>query len=65
MCVTGLVDTSFQSFSVFYRQQYPAAYFRYLLQEVEPKKQERGQLLTQRVRKNLLTQQQCQIIYSS
>ncbi|KAK7945370.1 hypothetical protein WMY93_001098 [Mugilogobius chulae] len=48
--VRGLVDDSFQSFSVFYRQQYPAAYFGHLQQEVEPKKQERGLLLTQRPR---------------
>ncbi|XP_033839009.1 protein Niban 1-like isoform X2 [Periophthalmus magnuspinnatus] len=48
--IKGLVDSSFQNFSVFYRQQYPAAYFGHLQQEVEPKKQERGLLLTQRPR---------------
>lgn len=36
----------FQSFSVFYRQQYSAAYFSHLHQEVEPKKEGRGLLLT-------------------
>ncbi|XP_072297872.1 protein Niban 1-like [Eucyclogobius newberryi] len=50
--IKGLVDSSFQSFSAFYRQQYPAAYFGHLQQEVEPKKQERGLLLTQRPRPN-------------
>uniref|UniRef100_A0A8C6SJM5 Niban 1/2/3 domain-containing protein n=1 Tax=Neogobius melanostomus TaxID=47308 RepID=A0A8C6SJM5_9GOBI len=48
--VTGLVDSALRSFSTFYRQQYPAAYVRDLQQEVEPKKQERGLLLTQRPR---------------
>ncbi|XP_070775445.1 protein Niban 1-like [Enoplosus armatus] len=44
--IKGLVDGTFQSFSVFYRQQYSAAYFRHLHQEVEPKKEGRGLLLT-------------------
>ncbi|XP_045907005.1 protein Niban 1-like [Micropterus dolomieu] len=44
--IKGLVDSTFQSFSVFYRQQYSAAYFRHLHQEVEPKKEGRGLLLT-------------------
>lgn len=48
--IKGLVESSFESFSVFYRQQYPVAYFGHLQQEVEPKKQERGLLLTQRPR---------------
>ncbi|KAJ0059221.1 hypothetical protein NL108_009581 [Boleophthalmus pectinirostris] len=48
--IKGLVESSFQSFSEFYRQQYPAAYFGHLQQEVESKKQERGLLLTQRPR---------------
>ncbi|KAI3374475.1 hypothetical protein L3Q82_006300 [Scortum barcoo] len=42
----GLVDSTFQKFSVFYRQQYSAAYFRHLHQEVEPKKEGRSLLLT-------------------
>lgn len=46
VCVCpGLVSSSFQSFSVFYRQQYSAAYFGHLHQEVEPKKEGRGILL--------------------
>ncbi|KAE8291412.1 Protein Niban [Larimichthys crocea] len=44
--VKGLVDRTFQSFSVFYRQQYSAAYCGHLHQEVEPKKEGRGLLLT-------------------
>ncbi|XP_070830593.1 protein Niban 1-like [Chaetodon trifascialis] len=44
--IKGLVDGAFQSFSVFYRQQYSAAYFRHLHQEVEPKKEGKGLLLT-------------------
>ncbi|XP_040911960.1 protein Niban 1-like isoform X2 [Toxotes jaculatrix] len=46
--IKGLVDSTFQSFSVFYHQQYSSAYFRHLHQEVEPKKEGRGLLLTQR-----------------
>ncbi|XP_047446703.1 protein Niban 1-like [Mugil cephalus] len=46
--IKGLVDSTFQSFSAFYRQQYPVAYFGHLHQEVEPKKEGRGLLLTQR-----------------
>nr|XP_046263698.1 protein Niban 1-like [Scatophagus argus] len=42
-----LVDSKFQSFSAFYRQQHSAAYFEHLHQEVEPKKEGRGLLLTQ------------------
>ncbi|XP_032387304.1 protein Niban 1-like isoform X2 [Etheostoma spectabile] len=44
--IKGLVDSTFQSFSVFYRQQYSAAYIGHLHQEVEPKKEGRGLLLT-------------------
>ncbi|XP_073347087.1 protein Niban 1-like [Pagrus major] len=44
--IKGLVDSTYQSFSVFYRQQYSAAYFRHLHQEVEPKKEGRGLLLS-------------------
>ncbi|TDH06327.1 hypothetical protein EPR50_G00131040 [Perca flavescens] len=44
--IKGLVDSAFQSFSVFYRQQYSAAYIGHLHQEVEPKKEGRGLLLT-------------------
>ncbi|XP_068557494.1 protein Niban 1-like [Cebidichthys violaceus] len=46
--IKGLVNSTFQSFSVFYRQQYSAAYIGHLHQEVEPKKEGRGLLLTQR-----------------
>uniref|UniRef100_A0AAV2JSX7 Niban 1/2/3 domain-containing protein n=1 Tax=Knipowitschia caucasica TaxID=637954 RepID=A0AAV2JSX7_KNICA len=46
--IKGLVDSCFQSFSAFYCRQYPAAYSGHLQQEVEPKKQERGLILTQR-----------------
>ncbi|XP_041849579.1 protein Niban 1-like [Melanotaenia boesemani] len=46
--IKGLVDSSFQSFSGFYRQQYSVAYLGYLHQEVEPNKEGRGLLLTQR-----------------
>ncbi len=50
VCVNpGLVDSAFQNFSVFYRQQYATAYFGHLHQEVEPKKEGRGLLLTHRV----------------
>lgn len=34
---------------MFYRQQYSAAYFGHLHQEVEPKKEGKGLLLTHRV----------------
>ncbi|XP_034744118.1 protein Niban 1-like isoform X2 [Etheostoma cragini] len=44
--IKGLVDSTFQSFSVFYRQQYSPAYIGHLHQEVEPKKEGRGLLLT-------------------
>uniref|UniRef100_A0A3B4ULG3 Protein Niban-like n=1 Tax=Seriola dumerili TaxID=41447 RepID=A0A3B4ULG3_SERDU len=44
----GLVDGTFQSFSEFYRQQYSTAYFGHIHQEVEPKKEGRGLLLTRR-----------------
>ncbi|KAI4809979.1 hypothetical protein KUCAC02_018829 [Chaenocephalus aceratus] len=43
--IKGLVDSTFQSFSVFYRQQYSAAYTVHLHQEVEPKKEGRSLLL--------------------
>lgn len=46
---SGLVDSTFQSFSAFYRQQYSSAYFGHLYQEVEPKKEGKGLLLTHRV----------------
>ncbi|XP_034039388.1 protein Niban 1-like [Thalassophryne amazonica] len=46
--IKGIVDSSFQSFGVFYRQQYSAAYIAHLHQEVEPKKDGRSLLLTQR-----------------
>lgn len=46
----GLVDGTFQSFSDFYRQQYSVAYLGHLHQEVEPKREGRGLLLTRRVR---------------
>ncbi|XP_028284159.1 protein Niban-like isoform X2 [Parambassis ranga] len=46
--IKGLVDNTLQSFSVFYRQQYSVAYFGHLHQEVEPKKEGRGLLLTHR-----------------
>ncbi|XP_023126496.2 protein Niban 1-like [Amphiprion ocellaris] len=46
--VKGLVDSTFQIFSEFYRQQYSVAYFEHLHQEVEPKKEGRGLLLTHR-----------------
>ncbi|KAG7525406.1 hypothetical protein JOB18_026479 [Solea senegalensis] len=48
--IKGLVDSKFQSFSDFYRQQYGPAYFGHLHQEVEPKKEGCGLLLTQRPR---------------
>ncbi|XP_058506458.1 protein Niban 1-like [Solea solea] len=50
--IKGLVDSKFQSFSDFYRQQYGPAYFGHLHQEVEPKKEGCGLLLTQRPRYN-------------
>ncbi|XP_034468896.1 protein Niban 1-like isoform X2 [Hippoglossus hippoglossus] len=46
--IKGIIDSTFQDFSVFYRQQYSAAYVGHLHQEVEPKKEGRGLLLTQR-----------------
>ncbi|XP_035489511.2 protein Niban 1 [Scophthalmus maximus] len=46
--IQGLVDSTFQSFSVFYRQQYSSAYVGHLHQELEPRKEGRGLLLTQR-----------------
>ncbi|KAK2895753.1 protein Niban 1-like [Channa argus] len=46
--VKGLVDSTFESFSVLYRQQYSSAYFGHLHQEVEPKKEGKGLLLTHR-----------------
>ncbi|XP_069029323.1 LOW QUALITY PROTEIN: protein Niban 1-like [Embiotoca jacksoni] len=46
--IKGLVDSMFQSFSVFYQQQYAVAYFGHLHQELEPKKERRGLLLTHR-----------------
>ncbi|XP_068424938.1 protein Niban 1-like [Clinocottus analis] len=45
--IKGVVNSTFQSFSVFYRQQYSAAYIWHLHQEVEPQKEGRGLLLTQ------------------
>ncbi|XP_063318250.1 protein Niban 1-like [Pelmatolapia mariae] len=46
--IKGLVDGTFQSFSDFYRQQYSVAYLGHLHQEVEPKREGRGLLLTRR-----------------
>ncbi|XP_061587966.1 protein Niban 1-like isoform X2 [Cololabis saira] len=46
--IKGLVDGAFQSFSGFYRQQYSVAYLGHLHQELEPKKEGRSLLLTQR-----------------
>ncbi|KAM6918244.1 protein Niban 1-like [Xenentodon cancila] len=46
--IKGLVDGAFQSFSGFYRRQYSVAYLGHLHQEVEPKKEGRSLLLTQR-----------------
>ncbi|XP_053185296.1 protein Niban 1-like [Scomber japonicus] len=46
--VKGLVNNTFQKFSEFYRQQYSAAYLGHLHQELEPKKEGRGLLLTHR-----------------
>ncbi|XP_060940598.1 protein Niban 1-like [Limanda limanda] len=46
--IKGIIDSTFQDFSVFYRQQYSSAYVGHLHQEVEPKKEGRGLLLTQR-----------------
>uniref|UniRef100_A0A3Q0QPR8 Niban 1/2/3 domain-containing protein n=1 Tax=Amphilophus citrinellus TaxID=61819 RepID=A0A3Q0QPR8_AMPCI len=39
----GLADSTFQSFSAFYRQQYSVAYLGHLHQEVEPKREGRVQ----------------------
>ncbi|CAN9503425.1 unnamed protein product [Ophioblennius macclurei] len=46
--IKGLVETSLRSFSGFYHQQYAVAYFAHLQQEVEPKKEGWGLLLTRR-----------------
>ncbi|KAG7235755.1 hypothetical protein INR49_002257, partial [Caranx melampygus] len=46
--IKGLVDGTFQSFSELYRQQYSSAYFGHIHQEVEPKKEGRGLLLSHR-----------------
>ncbi|XP_015236363.1 PREDICTED: protein Niban-like [Cyprinodon variegatus] len=46
--IKGLVDSTFQSFSGIYRQQYSVSYLGHIHQEVEPKKEGRGFLLTQR-----------------
>ncbi|XP_030607957.1 protein Niban 1-like [Archocentrus centrarchus] len=46
--IKGLADSTFQSFSAFYRQQYSVAYLGHLHQEVEPKREGRGLLLTHR-----------------
>ncbi|XP_029971770.1 protein Niban-like [Salarias fasciatus] len=46
--IKGLVESSLQSFSGFYHQQHAVAYFTHLQQEVEPKKEGWGLLLTQR-----------------
>ncbi|XP_062284639.1 protein Niban 1-like isoform X2 [Scomber scombrus] len=46
--IKGLVNNTFQKFSEFYRQQYSAAYLGHLHQELEPKKEGRGLLLTHR-----------------
>ncbi|KAM4556778.1 protein Niban 1-like [Fundulus diaphanus] len=46
--IKGLVDSTFQSFSGVYRQQYSVAYLRHIHQEVEPKKEGKGFLLKSR-----------------
>ncbi|KAK2843969.1 hypothetical protein Q5P01_010628 [Channa striata] len=46
--IKGLVDGTLERFSTFYRQQYASAYFGHLHQEVEPKKEGKGLLLTHR-----------------
>ncbi|XP_028296610.1 protein Niban-like isoform X2 [Gouania willdenowi] len=46
--IKGLADSSFQRFSAFYRQQYAAAYYGQVHKEVEPKKEGRSLILTQR-----------------
>ncbi|KAK5607078.1 hypothetical protein CRENBAI_008062 [Crenichthys baileyi] len=46
--IKGLVESEFQSFSGFYRQQYSVTYLGHIHQEVEPKKEGRGFLLTHR-----------------
>ncbi|XP_037314466.2 protein Niban 1-like [Pungitius pungitius] len=46
--IKGFVNSSFGSFSVFYHQQYSAAYVSHLHQEVESKKEGRGLLLKQK-----------------
>uniref|UniRef100_A0A3Q2NP75 Protein Niban n=1 Tax=Fundulus heteroclitus TaxID=8078 RepID=A0A3Q2NP75_FUNHE len=46
--IKGLVDSTFQSFSGFYRQQYSVTYLGHIHQEVEPKKEGKGFLLKSR-----------------
>ncbi|XP_029930738.1 protein Niban-like [Myripristis murdjan] len=46
--IRGLTESTLQGFSVFYQQQYSAAHITHLHQEVEPKKEGRGLLMTQR-----------------
>lgn len=46
--IKGLVDGTFQRFSEFYRQQYSVAYLGHIHQELEPKKEGRGLLLSHR-----------------
>ncbi|KAM7401358.1 hypothetical protein PAMA_005516 [Pampus argenteus] len=46
--IKGLLNNTLQSFSEFYRQQYSAAYCGHLHQEVEPRKEGKGLLLTHR-----------------
>ncbi|XP_026169956.1 protein Niban 1-like [Mastacembelus armatus] len=46
--IKGMGDNMFQTFSVLYSQQYSSAYFRHLHQEMEPKKEGKGLLLTYR-----------------
>ncbi|XP_071346917.1 protein Niban 1-like [Trachinotus anak] len=48
--IKGLADSTFQSFSELYCQQYSSAYLGHIHQEVEPKKEGRGLLLTHRPR---------------
>ncbi|KAM4551663.1 protein Niban 1-like [Odontesthes bonariensis] len=50
--IKGLVDGAFESFSVFYRQQYSVAYLGHLHQEVEPIKGGKGLLLKHRPHNN-------------
>ncbi|KAM4727895.1 protein Niban 1-like [Anableps anableps] len=50
--IKGLVDSTFQTFSGFYRQQYSVTYLGHIHQELEPKKEGRGLLLTHRPKRD-------------